>query len=134
MRLRRTALPRAFLMLQPKRLTPRLLGRRKTVNSRLVRRRPSRYTASYSARRTSRQARGKSSRGSSDARETVASLLAALREYFASTLALHACAEAVFLVTGAHVGLICPFRHRSLSSAWLALLGGGLRARIRFEA
>jgi hypothetical protein len=32
------------------------------------------------------------------------------------------------------VRLKCPFRHRSLSSAWLALLGGGLRARIRFEA
>ena len=73
-------------------------------------------------------------RGASDARETVASLLPALREYFASTLALHARAKPVFLVAGAHVRLKCPFRHRSLSSAWLALLGGGLRARIRFEA
>jgi hypothetical protein len=133
MRLRLTALPSAFLMLQPNRLTPRPLGRIKIVNSRLVRRRPSRYTASYSARRTRRQARGKSS-GASDARETVAPLLAALCEYFASTLCLHARAKPVFLVAGAHVRLKCPFWHRSLSSAWLALLSGGLRARIRFEA
>jgi len=115
-RLRRTAVPRAFLMLQPNRLTPRPLGRKKIVNSRLVRRRPSRYTASYSARCTSREARGKVSGRSSDAGEAMASLLAALREYFASTLRFHARAEAVFLVAGAHVRLKCPFRHRSLSS------------------
>ena len=121
-------------MLQPNRLTLRPLGRRKIVNSRLVRFRPSRYTASYSTRCTSRQARGKSSRSPSDPRETVASLLASCREYFASTLCLHARAEAVLLVAGAHVRLKCPFRHRSISSAWLALLGGGLRARMPFEA
>jgi hypothetical protein len=49
-RLRRTAFPSAFLMLHPNRLTSRPLGRRKTVSSRLVRRRPSLYTASYSVR------------------------------------------------------------------------------------
>jgi hypothetical protein len=111
MRLRRTAPPSAFLMLQPKRLRARLLGRRKTVNSRLDRRRPSRYTASYSARRTRRQARGKSSGGASDARETVASLPAALRKDFSSTLTLHPRPEAVLFVAGAHMGLKRAFRH-----------------------
>lgn len=128
MRLRRTALPSAFLMLQPNRLRSRSLGRRKAVNWRLDRRRPSRYTASYSARRTKRQARGKSCRGASDARETVASLLAALRKDFPSTLALHSRAEPVLLVAGAHVGLICAFRQRSLSSAGWPSVSGGLRS------
>ena len=39
------------------------IGAKKSVNSRLDRRRPSRYTASYSARRTRRHSRGKPSRG-----------------------------------------------------------------------
>lgn len=117
MRLRRTALPSAFLMLQPNRLRPRLLGRTKIVNSRPARRRPSRYTASYSARRTRRQSRGNPSPGASDARETVASFLAALRKDLASTRVLHACAEAVFLVTAAHMRLKGAFRQRSISSA-----------------
>ena len=116
MRLRRTALPSAFLMLQPNRLRLRPLGRRKAVNSRLVRFRPSRYTASYSTRRSKRQSRGKPSCGPSDARETVASFFAALRKDLPSTLALHSCAEAVFLVTAAHMGLKRTFRQRSLSS------------------
>jgi len=119
MRLRRTALPRAFLMLQPNRLSSRPLERRKTVNSRPARLRPSRYTASYSARRSRRHARGKSSRGESDSRETVASFFAALRKDFPSARALHACAEAVLLVTGAHMGLKRAFRQRSVSSRWI---------------
>jgi hypothetical protein len=145
MRLRRTAPPSAFLMLQPNRLRSRPLGRRNSVNSRLDLRRPSRYTASYSARRTNRQARGKPSSAfrspldstgvpapdcdALDARETVASLLAALRKDFPSTLALHACAEPVLLVTGAHMGLKGAFRQRSLSSAfagWAILSASGL--------
>src|ERR1039458_4775114 len=101
-RLRRTALPSAFFMLQPNRLRPRALGRRKAVNSRLVRRRPWRYTASYSERRTNRQARGKRSCGASDSRETVAPFFSALCKDFASTLARHAFAEAVLLMTAAH--------------------------------
>lgn len=116
MRLRRTAVPSVFLMLQPKRLKPRPFGRIKTVNSRLDRRRPWRYTASYSLRRTIRQARGNPSRGESDARETVAPLFAALRKDLPSTLALHACAEPVLLVAGAYMGLISAFRQRSFSS------------------
>jgi hypothetical protein len=114
-RLRRTALPSAFLMLHPNRLLRRPLGRRNIVNSRLVRRRASRYTASYSARRTSRQARGNSSRAESDTRKAVAPFLAALRKHFASTLALHACAKAVLLVTAAHMRLKSSFRQLTIS-------------------
>ena len=75
------------------------IGPNESVISRLDRRRPSRYTASYSARCTKRQVRGNASFGRSDAREAVASLFAALRKDFSSTLALHACAEPVLLVT-----------------------------------
>jgi hypothetical protein len=121
MRLRFTALPSAFLMLQPNRLSSRPLARRKTANSRLVLRRPSRYTASYSDRRTRRAARGKSCRGVSDARETVAPLLAACRKYLPSTLALHSCAEPVLLVTAPHMRLKSAFRQRSFSSAFRSI-------------
>jgi hypothetical protein len=121
MRLRFTALPSAFLMLQPNRLSSRPLARRKTANSRLVRRRPSRYTASYSDRRTKRAARGKSCRGVSDARKTVAPLLAACREYFPSTLALHSCAEPVLLMTAPHMRLKSAFRQRPFSSAFRSI-------------
>jgi len=114
-RLRRTAPPRPFLMLQPNRLTSRPLGRRKTANSRPVLRRPSRYTASYSTRRTNRHARGNPN-GRLDARETVAPFLAAFRKDFPSTRALHACAEAVLLMSAAHMGLKRTFRQRWLSS------------------
>jgi hypothetical protein len=117
MRLRRTALPSAFLMLQPNRLKSRPLGRRKMVNSRPGRRRASRYTASYSARRTRRQARGRSSRGASDARETVAPFFAALRKNFSSTRAFHARAEAVLFVARADVGLKGAFWQLDFSSA-----------------
>jgi hypothetical protein len=132
MRLRRTAPPSAFFRLQPKRLIARPLGRRKAVNSRLVRRRPSRYTTSYSMRRTRRQARGKSSRGTSDPRETVAPLFAALGKNLASTLRFHAYAEAMFLMTAAHMGLKRAFRQRSFSSIGVLVIaylcGGGFRA------
>ena len=117
MRLRFTALPSAFLMLHPNRLSSRPLARRKTANSRLVRRRPSRYTASYSDRRTRRAMRGKSCRGVSDARKTVAPLLAACRKYLPSTLALHSCAKSMLLMTAPHVRLKSAFRQRSFSSA-----------------
>lgn len=116
MRLRRTAVPNAFLMLQPNRLTSRPLGRRKTANSRTIRRRPCRYTASYSARLTRRHDLGKVKGGVLDARETVASFPASFSENFSSTSALHARAEAVFLVTTAHVRLKRTFRQRSISS------------------
>jgi hypothetical protein len=129
MRLRRTAVAWAFLMLQPNRLRPRPLGRRKIVNSRLDLRRPSRYTASYSARRTKRHSRGRPSRGGSDARETVAPFPATLRKDFPSTLALHARAIAMLLMTGAHVGLISAFRQR-LSPLDLPGLSGAVQAAL----
>jgi hypothetical protein len=116
MRLRRTAPPSVFLMLQPNRLTSRPLGRRKTANSRPDFRRPSRYTASYSTRRTNRHARGNPNSGRLDARETVAPFLASLRKDSTSTWALHACAEAVLFVTAAHMGLKSTFRQRWFSS------------------
>jgi hypothetical protein len=97
------------------------LARRKTANSRLVRRRPSRYTASYSDRRTRRAARGKSCRGVSDSRKTVAPLLAACRKYFPSTLALHSCAESVLLMAAPHMRLKSAFRQRSFSSAFRSI-------------
>lgn len=115
-RLRRTALPSAFLMLQPNRLFSRPLGRMNIVNSRLDRRRPSRYTASYSPRRTSRAARGIFKPGASDARETVPPLLAPLRKHLPSALALHSSAKAVLLMPAAHMRLKCSLRQRSLSS------------------
>jgi hypothetical protein len=54
----------------------------------------------------------------------MASLFAALRKDFPSTLTLHAFAEAVLLVTAAHMGLKRTFRQRILSSifaVWPAL-------------
>ena len=116
MRLRRTAVPNAFLMLQPNRLSSSPLERRKTVNSRLDRLLPSRYTASYSARCKMRWARARSSLGASDSREAMASFFAALRKNLSPALALHACAKPVLLVTAAHMGLKRTFRQRSLSS------------------
>src|ERR1700722_16380997 len=111
-RFRFTALPSAFLMLHPNRLTSSPLGRTNSVNSRLLRRRPSRYTASYSARRTSRVSRGRSNRGGSDAREGVAPFLAACGKDFTSTLCLQEFAESVLLVAAPHMRLIRAFRQR----------------------
>jgi hypothetical protein len=108
-------------MLHPNRLSSRPLARRKTANSRLVRRRPSRYTASYSDRRTRRALRGKSYRGVSDARKTVAPLLAACRKYLPSTLALHSCAKSMLLMAAPHMRLKSAFRQRSLSSAFRSI-------------
>jgi hypothetical protein len=116
MRLRRTALPSAFLMLQPNRLRSRPLGRTKRVNSRLERRLPSRYTTSYSAVRAMRHSRGSPPGATSDSREAMTSLFAASGKDFPSTLAFHAFAEAVFFVTAAHMGLKRTFRQRILSS------------------
>jgi len=58
-RLRITALPSAFFTLIPKRFRVNPLARRKIRKFALDRRRPSRYTASNSARRTNRHSRGK---------------------------------------------------------------------------
>lgn len=138
MRLRFTAFPSAFLMLQPNRLRSSPLGRRNTENSRPARRRPSRYTASYSARRTNRHAGGNPSFGGSDARETVAPLLPACREHFLAAFALHPFAEAVLLVTPALMGLIRAFRQGCFSSISRFRAGpasfGVQRARVAFSS
>ena len=115
-RFRRTAFPSPFLMLHPNRLICRPFARRKTVNSRLVRRRPSLYTKSYSHRCTSRQVRGKPNRGGSDPREAMTPFPAATCKDFSATWALHACAKAVFLMTASHMRLIRPLRQRCFSS------------------
>jgi hypothetical protein len=52
----------------------------------------------------------------------VASLFSALRKYFASTLALHALAESMLLMTAAYVGLKRAFRQRSFSSGGVLAL------------
>lgn len=65
--------------------------------------------------------RGKSCRGGSDARKTVAPLLAACRKYLPSTLALHSCAKSMLLMTAPHMRLKSAFRQRPLSSAFRSI-------------
>lgn len=97
MRLRTTAPPSAFLMLNPKRLTGNWLARKNTVKWELERRFPARYTASNSPRRTSRASRGNSRRPELYGREAMASLLAARRQDLAAAYRFHARAEPVRL-------------------------------------
>jgi hypothetical protein len=97
------------------------LGRRNNGNSRLLRRRPSRYTASYSARRSRRKARGKSSRAApSDAREAVAPFFAASCKNFPSTLRFHALAKTVLFMSAPHMRLKSAFRQRCSPSQLIA--------------
>ena len=63
-----------------------------------------------------RHSRGSPPGSTSDSREAMTSLFAAPGKDFPSTLALHAFAEAVFLVTTAHMVLKSTFRQRILSS------------------
>src|SRR5438477_5160980 len=111
MRLRTTAPPNAFLMLNPKRLSGSWFTRKKTVKWELDRRFPVRYTASNSPLRTSRAARGKSRRPSLLGREPMASLLAARRQHLAAALRLHAYAKAVRLRAPPLPRLISPLWH-----------------------
>src|SRR5882672_457506 len=108
MRLRTTAPPNAFLMLNPKRLSGSWFARKKTVKWELERRFPVRYTASNSPLRTSRASRGNvAPRGSAPGGVTglpglfggkpMASLLAARRQHPAAAFRLHARAESVRL-------------------------------------
>jgi hypothetical protein len=108
MRLRTTAPPNAFLMLNPNRLSGSWFTRKKTVKWELDRRFPVRYTASNSPLRTSRAARGKSRRPSLLGREPMTSLLAARRQHLAAALRLHAHAEAVRLRATPLPRLISP--------------------------
>lgn len=112
MRLRTTAPPSARFTLVPNREGAPFSARgsKKTTKCRPDCRRPPRYTASNSARRSKRHSRGKAKRSAfrppdSDAREFVATLPATGRQYFAAALGLHACAEAMRLVTPADLRL-----------------------------
>jgi hypothetical protein len=111
MRLRTTAPPKAFLMLNPKRLIGCPLARMKTVKWELERRLPARYTRSNSLFRTSLASRGNfwPVAGPSPLlwREAMTALLAARRQHFAATLGLHTHAKPVCLGAAAFPRLIC---------------------------
>ena len=106
MRLRATAPPSAFLMLNPKRLCGSWFARRKTVKWEFERRFPVRYTASNSPRRTSRASRGKSRRPALYGSEPMTALLAACRKHSAASGGLHARTESVRLGAPALARLI----------------------------
>src|SRR6202795_4075706 len=111
MRLRTTAPPNAFLMLNPKRLIGCPLARTKTVKWELERRLPARYTKSNSLFRTSLASRGNfwpvAGPSPSLWREAMTALLAARRQHFAATLGLHTHAKPVCLGAAAFPRLIC---------------------------
>jgi hypothetical protein len=107
MRLRTTAPPSAFLMLNPKRLSGSWFARKKTVKWEFERRLPVRYTASNSPRRTIRASRGNSRPPGLLGREPMASLLAARRQHLAASDALHAYAKSVRLRSPPFPRLIC---------------------------
>src|SRR2546422_3750460 len=117
-RLRTTAPPSVFLMLNPNRLCGCSLARKKTVKWELERRFPARYTASNSDFRTRRASRGNvARRGSASGGVTelpglfggkpMASLLAARRQYPATAFRFHARAESVRLGAPALARLKC---------------------------
>jgi hypothetical protein len=107
MRLRTTAPPSAFLMLNPKRLSGSWFARKKTVKWEFERRLPVRYTASNSPRRTIRAVRGNFRPSGLLGREPMASLLAARRQHFAASDGLHAYAKSVRLGASPFIRLIC---------------------------
>src|ERR1700688_674571 len=111
MRLRTTAPPKAFLMLNPKRLIGCPLARTKTVKWELERRLAARYTSSTSLFRTSLASRGNfwpvAGPSPSLWREAMTALLAARRQHFAATLGLHTHAKPVCLGAAAFPRLIC---------------------------
>jgi hypothetical protein len=111
MRLRTTAPPSAFLMLNPKRLIGCPLARTNTVKWELERRLPVRYTSSNSLFRTSRTSRGnvRPAVGPSAllGRKAMTALLAARRQHLAATLGFHAHAKSVCLGAASFPRLIC---------------------------
>src|ERR1700693_1150444 len=107
MRLRTTAPPSAFWMLNPKRLSGSWFARKKTVKWEFERRLPVRYTASNSPRRTIRASRGNSRPSGLLGREPMASLLAARRQHLAASDGLHAYAKSVRLRSPPFIRLIC---------------------------
>ena len=111
MRLRTTAPPNVFLMLNPNRLIGCPLARTNTVKWELERRLPARYTLSNSLFRTNRNSRGNVWPAAGPRlllwREAMTALLAACRQHFAATFGLHAHAESVGLSAAAFPRLIC---------------------------
>jgi hypothetical protein len=111
MRLRTTAPPKAFLMLNPKRLFGCPLARTKTVKWELERRLPARYTSSNSLFRTSRISRGNAwpVAGPSPllGREAMTALLTARRQHLAAAFRFHAHAKSMGLGAAAFPRLIC---------------------------
>ena len=107
MRLRTTAPPSAFLMLNPNRVSGSWFARKKTVKWEFDRRLPVRYTASNSPRRTNRAVRGNSRPSGLLRREPMASLLAASRQNLAASYGLHAYAKSVCLGAPPFPRLIC---------------------------
>ncbi len=111
MRLRTTAPPKAFLMLNPKRLIGCPLARTKIVKWELERRLLARYTSSNSLFRTSLASRGNfwpvAGPPPSLWRKAMTALLAARRQHFAATLGLHTHAKPVCLGAAAFPRLIC---------------------------
>src|SRR5215469_13665638 len=111
MRLRTTAPPNAFLMLNPKRQFGCPLARTKTVKWELERRLPARYTSSNSLFRTSRASRGNVRPATGPVpllgREPMTALLAARRQHLAAAFSFHAHAKAVCFGAAAFPGLIC---------------------------
>ena len=127
MRLRTTAPPNAFLMLNPNRLIGCPLARTNTVKWELERRLPARYTLSNSLFRTNRNARGNVWPAAGPCLllwcEAMTTLLAARRKHFAATFGLHAHAKPVRLSAAAFPRLICTLWQSSppLSSLYPAL-------------
>jgi hypothetical protein len=107
MRLRTTAPPSAFLMLNPNRVSGSWFARKKTVKWEFERRLPVRYTASNSPRRTNRAVRGNSRPSGLLRGEPMASLLAASRQNLAASYGLHAYAKSVCLGAPPFPRLIC---------------------------
>jgi hypothetical protein len=111
MRLRTTAPPNAFLMLNPKRQFGSPLARTKTVKWELERRLPARYTSSNSLFRTSRASRGNVRPAAGPVpllrREPMTALLAARRQHFAAAFGLHAHAKPVCFGAAASPRLKC---------------------------
>jgi hypothetical protein len=106
MRLRTTAPPSAFFMLNPNRLCGSWFARRKIVKWEFERRFPARYTASNSPRRTSRASRGNLNSPALFGSEPMAALLAPRRKHPAASGCLHARTESVRLCAPALARLI----------------------------
>jgi hypothetical protein len=107
MRLRTTAPPSAFLMLNPNRVSGSWFARKKTVKWEFERRLPVRYTASNSPRRTNRAPRGNCRPCGLLGGEPMASLLTARRQHLAAPYGLHAHAKSVGLGAPPFPRLIC---------------------------